>query len=192
VNLPFQHGSNDVLRRMRRTYTVEAYRDLIARIRDRIPGVSLATDVIVGFCGETEAEFEQTLRLLDEIRFDVVHVAAYSTRPGTFADRRYADDVPAEVKKARLRAVEELQEPIARAINERLKGTVQEVLVEERGKFGRWQGRTRTNKLVFFEDQADRRGELVQVKVERTTPWSLQGRPADLAPARPALRLLGA
>lgn len=191
VNLPFQHGDDGVLQRMRRTYTIAAYRDLIARIRDRIPGVSLATDVIVGFCGETDAEFEQTRRVLADIRFDVVHVAAYSTRPGTHADRRYADDVPLEVKKARLQAVEQLQEPIARAINTRLLDTVQEVLVEDRGKYGRWQGRTRTNKLVFFDDPRFRQGELVPVRIEKTTPWSLQGRPLDAAPARPTLQLIG-
>ena len=187
VNLPFQHGDNGVLQRMRRTYTIEFYRDLIGRIRERVPGVSLATDVIVGFCGETDAEFEQTLRVLEDLCFDVVHVAAYSTRPGTFAHRKYPDDVPPEVKKARLHAVEALQERIAREINEPLQGTVQEVLVEGRGKGGRWQGRTRTNKLVFFDDEGYWQGRLAQVKIERTTPWSLQGR---LLKPSPVLRAL--
>lgn len=190
VNLPFQHGDDVVLERMRRNYTSGTYRDVIGRIRDRIPGVSLATDVIVGFCGETDAEFANTLRLLEDLRFDVVHVAAYSTRPGTLAARRLADDVPPEVKKARLHAVEQVQERVAGEINAALEGTVQQVLVEERGKFGRWKGRTRTNKLVFFGDSGDRQGQLVDVRIVRSTPWSLQGEALQPTPRPLTLNVL--
>jgi len=171
--LPVQSGNDEILRRMGRGYTVAQYCDLIERIRARIPGVSLATDVIVGFPGETEAQFESTYRLLEELRFDVVHVAAYSPRPGTPA-ARLPDDVPPEEKERRRRAIEELQKRIAGEINGQLLGQTVEVLVEERRK-GRWRGRTRTNKLVFFEDEADWRGKLAQVEITWAGPWSMVG-----------------
>ena len=171
--LPVQSGNDEILRRMGRGYTVAQYCDLIERIRARIPGVSLATDVIVGFPGETEAQFESTYRLLEELRFDVVHVAAYSPRPGTPA-ARLPDDVPPEEKERRRRAIEELQKRIAGEINGQLLGQTVEVLVEERRK-GRWRGRTRTNKLVFFGDKADWRGKLAQVEITWAGPWSMVG-----------------
>ncbi|GBD13314.1 tRNA-2-methylthio-N(6)-dimethylallyladenosine synthase [bacterium HR24] len=172
-NIPVQSGDNEVLARMRRGYTVEEYLEKIDLIRQVVPGAAITTDVIVGFCGETEEEFQHTLDLLERVRFDKVHVAAYSPRPGTIAWRRMDDDVPHHEKMRRLHAVEELQEGIARQLNEALVGTVQEVLVEgERG--GKLYGRTRTNKLVHFPGEA-RPGELVQVRIERASPWSLQG-----------------
>ncbi|MGC8838273.1 MAG: MiaB/RimO family radical SAM methylthiotransferase [Anaerolineae bacterium] len=177
--LPVQSGSNAVLRRMGRTYTVEEYRRLVEAIRERVPGAALATDVIVGFPGETVAEFEETLRLLAEVRFDVVHVAAYSPRPGTPA-ARLPDDVPAEEKERRRRAVEELQEGIAREINQGLLGQVVEVLVEDLHR-GKWRGRTRTNKLVFLSDPRDLRGMLVLARIAWAGPWSLQGEVVALA-----------
>lgn len=176
INLPFQAGDDDVLRAMRRTYTIQEYRQLMRDIRGTIPNVSLSTDVIVGFCKETEEQFRRTLDLLEEVRFDKVHVAAYSTRPGTIAARTLADNVPLEVKRERLQRVEELQERIATEINADLLGQRMEILVEERHK-GQWQGRTRTNKLVFFPDdiEYDRKGELVEVLVTKAGPWALQG-----------------
>jgi tRNA-2-methylthio-N6-dimethylallyladenosine synthase len=173
INIPVQSGDDNVLRRMKRGYRVEHYRRLVEKIRARIPGVSLATDIIVGFCGETEAEFENTLKLLEEIRFDVVHVAMYSPRPGTAA-YHWPDDVPPAVKKERLHRVEELQERIAREINSQLLGQEVEVLVEGQRK-GKWEGRTRTNKLVFFEDERPWLGKLALVRIEKASPWSLQG-----------------
>ena len=134
---------------MGRGYTVAQFRDLVDRIRAAMPGVGLATDVIVGFPGETEAQFEATYRLLEELRFDMVHVAAYSPRPGTPAER-LPDDVPPEEKERRRKAVDDLQERIVGEINAALLGQTVEVLVEERHK-GKWRGRTRTNKLVFFD-----------------------------------------
>lgn len=188
VNIPVQHGDDGMLQRMRRGYTLTEYRALIGKLRDWWPGVSLSTDIIVGFCGETEEEFEHTLDLLREIRFDVVHVAAYSPRPGTLA-HKWEDDVPLVVKKQRLHAVEQVQEEIAREINEPYKDRVEEVLVESHQVAGgqhQWRGRTRTNKLVFFPatKPADggaagaevQPGALVPVLIDRTTPWSLQGR----------------
>jgi tRNA-2-methylthio-N6-dimethylallyladenosine synthase len=177
--LPIQAGDDEVLRRMGRGYTSDQYRALIARIRERIPGCSVATDVIVGFPGETEAQFEATYRLLEELRFDAVHAAAYSERPGTPA-ARLLDDVPLEEKLRRRTALDDLQARIVAELNAPLLGQVVEVLVEERRK-GRWGGRTTTNKLVFFDDdhraarRADWRGQLVPVRVTWTGPWSMIG-----------------
>ena len=174
INLPFQAGDDDVLQRMRRGYTNHDYRRLVEKIRDRVPNVSLSTDVIVGFCGETEAQFQQTLDLISEVRFDKVHAAAYSTRAGTIADRKMVDDIPHEEKKARLKAIEGLQEGILAGRNAGLRGETLEVLVEGR-KRGKWYGRNRNDKLVYFEDEGDRKGDLLDVRVDRTGPWSLQG-----------------
>ena len=174
ISLPVQAGDDEILRAMGRGYTVENYRELVERIRCAVPGVALSTDVIVGFPGETEEQFQKMLDLLSDIRFDTVHVAAYSPRPGTLASRKFEDDVLSFEKKRRLQRVEELQKEIASEINARLLGQTVEILVEGEKK-GRWWGRTRTGKLVFFDDDADRLGQLVEVEVERTSPWSLQG-----------------
>jgi tRNA-2-methylthio-N6-dimethylallyladenosine synthase len=172
-NIPVQSGSDAVLGRMRRGYTVAEYREKVDLIRRAMPDAAITTDVIVGFCGETEAEFRETYELLADLRFDKVHVAAYSPRPGTIAYRRLADDLPAEVKKERLHTIEALEGEIAAAINARLEGTEVEVLVEGR-RDGRWHGRTRSNKLVHFAGEAGV-GETVAVRIERATAWSLQG-----------------
>jgi len=182
VNIPVQSGDDALLQRMRRGYTLEEYRVLIRKLREWWPGVSLSTDVIVGFCGETAESFKHTLDLLEEIRFDVVHVAAYSPRPGTLADR-WEDDVPLAEKKLRLHLVEERQERIARELNALMVGRVEEVLLEEQHEQQRvlhWKGRTRTNKLVFFPEvekagqPALAAGDLVRARIERATAWSLQ------------------
>ncbi len=176
-NIPLQAGDNEVLTRMRRGYTIEEYLHWVRRIRDIVPNASLSTDVIVGFCGETEAQFQRTLDVLEELRFDKVHVAAYSPRPGTIAWRQMEDDLPQEEKMRRLHAVESLQERIATEINARLLDTVQEVLVEGE-KDGVLTGRNRTNKLVHFGAEEAARpapSDLVGVRITRTTPWSLQG-----------------
>jgi len=174
ISLPLQAGDNDILRAMRRCYTAEHYRELAKRARDEIPGVAMSTDVIVGFPGESEEQFQRTFDLLNELRFDTVHVAAYSPRPGTIASRKLEDDVPLDEKRRRRESIEELQEGIAAEINRKLSGQTVEILVEGRKK-GKWWGRTRTDKLVFFNDEVDHLGQLVEVKVERTSPWSLQG-----------------
>jgi tRNA-2-methylthio-N6-dimethylallyladenosine synthase len=179
IEIPVQSGDDEILKRMLRRYTIAQYRDLVAKIRERIPNVALATDVIVGFPGETEKQFMNTYDLLREIRFDVVHVAVYSPRPGTAASR-LPDDVPPREKEQRRKAVEELQEQIAAEINALLLGQTVEVLVEGRHK-GKWRGRTRTNKLVFFEDEEDWPGKLAQVQITWTGPWSMQGSSAVLS-----------
>ena len=173
-NLPFQAGDDEVLGRMRRGYTGDHYRRLADRIRERVPNVSLSTDVIVGFCGETDEQFERTMDMIRDVRFDKVHAAAYSTRPGTIAARMMEDDVTADEKAARLKALETLQEEVLTEINSRLDGETMRVLVEGR-KRGKWYGRNRNDKLVFFEDERDRKGDMVDVVVGKAGPWSLQG-----------------
>jgi tRNA-2-methylthio-N6-dimethylallyladenosine synthase len=174
MEVPVQAGDDVVLRRMGRGYTAAQFRDLVKRIRAEMPGVGLATDAIVGFPGETRSQFEATFRLLEELRFDMVHVAAYSPRPDTPAER-LDDDVPPEEKERRRKAVDDLQERIVGEINARLLGQTVEVLVEERHR-GKWRGRTRSNKLVFFDTgEVDWTGKLAQVRITRTGPWSMQG-----------------
>jgi tRNA-2-methylthio-N6-dimethylallyladenosine synthase len=178
-SLPVQSGDDGVLGEMRRGYTVAEFRDRVARVRRAMPAVGITTDLIVGFPGETEAQFRASVALLEEIRFDKVHVAAYSPRPGTYAWRRMEDDVPEDVKRERLHVVEAVQERIAGEINAALHGRVEPVLVEGHGeKDGRPFGRTRTGKLVHI-DGAAHAGEIVDVRITQTTAWSLRGEPVD-------------
>jgi tRNA-2-methylthio-N6-dimethylallyladenosine synthase len=172
LELPVQAGDDGILKAMRREYTVEQYKELVHTIRRKVPEISLSTDIIVGFPGETEEQFERSLSLVKEMRFDVVHVAAYSPRPGTIAWREYQDNIPAEVKKERLHKIEELQAAIAGEINSQLQHMEVEVLVEG-SKGGKWFGRTRSNKLVFFEDAGSWLGQLAKVRIEKTSPWWL-------------------
>ena len=178
-NIPVQSGDDTILARMRRGYTLSEYRAVVDKIRRSLPAAAISTDVIVGFCSETDEQFRRTYDLLAELRFDKVHAAAYSPRPGTIAWRTLADDVPQPVKMERLQTVEELQEGIAADINARLQGTVQEVLVEgEKG--GKLNGRTRSDKIVHFQGQAHV-GDLANVRIEKTSAWSLQGQQVALA-----------
>ena len=174
INLPVQAGDDGILDEMRRQYSRADYIKLIGRIRDTMPDVALNTDIIVGFPGETEEQFQQTMDLLAELRFDKVHCAAYSPRPGTIASRTMDDAVPEDEKTTRRQRIDQQQEEIQTEINAKLVGTYVDVLVEGRRK-GKWQGRTRSHKLVFFEDEAYHLGGLVQVKIERSSPWSLSG-----------------
>ncbi|MFN3741174.1 MAG: tRNA (N6-isopentenyl adenosine(37)-C2)-methylthiotransferase MiaB [Anaerolineales bacterium] len=175
IEIPVQAGDDEVLRRMRRGYTQADYRRIVDKIRRIIPGASIATDIIVGFPGETEEQFMQTYRLLEDLRLDVAHLARYSPRPGTVAQRRMVDDVPEEEKMRRFRMLETLQEKISAEINARYLGQKVEVLFEEKVK-GRWKGRTPTNKLVFVESEKDLRGRILPVTVTWTGPWSMLGR----------------
>ena len=182
IEVPVQAGDDMVLENMKRGYTADDYRALISRIRERLdnrtdkpyPDVSIATDVIVGFPGETEEQFQRTYDLLAELKMDVAHLARYSTRSGTVADRRMVDDVSEEEKWRRYRELEALQESIATEINSLYQGERVEVLVEEKVR-GRWRGRTPTNKLVFVESDDDLRGQLLEVTITWTGPWSMQG-----------------
>lgn len=177
INLPVQAGDNQVLKMMRRGYTVERYRSLVERIRSAIPGVALTTDIIVGHPGETPAAFERTLELAESVRFDKIHIAAFSARPGTrAAEQEQQPDlaVPEDEKIRRRKALEQLQERVATDINRPLLGQTVDVLVEGESK-GKWRGRTGSNKLVFFEHPDDWTARLARVQITRTSPWSLQG-----------------
>jgi tRNA-2-methylthio-N6-dimethylallyladenosine synthase len=173
IEIPVQAGNDEVLTNMRRGYTQADYREIVAKIRKRLPGSSIATDIIVGFPGETEAQFMETYELLADLRLDVAHLARYSVRPGTVAERRSPDDVPEEEKMRRFRLLEDLQEKIANEINAHYVGETVEVLFEEPVR-GRWRGRTPTNKLVFVETDDDLRGQVASVRVTRSGPWSMQ------------------
>ncbi len=174
IEVPVQAGDNEILQRMKRGYTVDDYRALIERIRERIPHVSIATDIIVGFPGETDVQFQRTYDLLAGLQLDVAHLARYSPRPNTVSARRMEDDVPEEEKMHRFRALEELQAEIATKINASYEGRTVEILVEEKHR-DRWKGRTRTNKLVFFEAEDDMHGQQVPVRITWTGPWTLIG-----------------
>ncbi|MEA3375600.1 MAG: tRNA (N6-isopentenyl adenosine(37)-C2)-methylthiotransferase MiaB [Chloroflexota bacterium] len=174
IEVPVQAGDDEVLRRMRRGYTADDYRRLVARIRQRIPGVSIATDIIVGFPKETADQFQRTYDLLAELRLDKAHIARYSPRPQALAARRFEDDVPSEEKERRRKALDDLQAEIVGELNAQLLGRAVEVLVEGKKK-GRWWGRTRTDRLVYFDDDGDWRGRLPRVRITWTGPWSLIG-----------------
>jgi tRNA-2-methylthio-N6-dimethylallyladenosine synthase len=174
IEVPVQAGDDVILERMKRGYTIDNYRQLIEKIRHRISGVMIASDVIVGFPGETREQFQHTYDLLAELQFDVVHLARYSPRPDTVSSRRMQDDVSDEEKMRRFRALEELQANIAARINAQYLDKKVEILVEGKQR-GRWKGRTRTNKLVFFESPEDMMGKLVHVSIEWTGPWSMHG-----------------
>ena len=175
IEVPIQAGNDEVLKNMKREYTNEDYRRLIARIRELIPNVSIATDIIVGFPGETAEQFMDTYNLLEDLRLDVAHLARYSTRPGTVAQRRLGDDVTDEEKLRRFRMLEEQQARIVGEINSTLMDETVEVLFEEKVK-GRWKGRTPNTKLVFVESEQDLQGKILPVQITWTGPWSMQGR----------------
>jgi tRNA-2-methylthio-N6-dimethylallyladenosine synthase len=202
LHLPVQSGDDAVLRRMGRQYSIEHYLERLARIREAVPDVAISTDVIVGFCGETEAQFESTLALLERVGYDQVFAAAYSERPGTPATK-LPDDVPADVKRRRLNALLALQEPIGLARNRAWLGRELEVLVDaivpprshgheaddldeparrlapavagEGSEVVNLSGRSRQNKLVHVRGPASWLGRFVTVRIEHAGPYSLRG-----------------
>ena len=187
IEAPVQAGDDTVLARMRRGYTADQYRKLVGKIRKIIPQAAIHTDIIVGFPGETRAQFMETYRLLEELKLDKAHLARYSPRPQTVSDRRMDDDVPADEKRERHRMLEDLQARVVADINARHLGQQVEVLVEEKYK-NRWRARTPQNKLVFFEDRGDWKGRLATVEVTWTGPWSMQARlPVEQPQAAPLL-----
>jgi len=194
LHLPVQSGDDGVLKRMGRQYTIEHYRERLERIREAVPGIAISTDVIVGFCGETDAQFRSTLALLDDVRYDQVFAAAYSERPGTPATH-LADDVPADAKRARLNELLARQEAIGLERNRAWVGREVEVLVdsvtaprshdhEEGGGDGpvaaralgtRVSGRSRQNKLVHLDGGPELLGRLVAARIEHAGPYALRG-----------------
>ena len=179
IHLPIQAGNDQVLTNMRRGYTRDDYLTLARRLREAIPNLALSTDIIVGFPGETDAQYADTLSVLEEVRFSTVYCAAYSPRSGTLASR-WQDDVPGEVKKERVRRLDALQQRISMEQHVALKGKEVEVLVEsahsERKDMSQWRGRTRQNRLVFLpRGEEDLLGRTVRVQVEKVSPWAMQG-----------------
>jgi tRNA-2-methylthio-N6-dimethylallyladenosine synthase len=192
LHLPVQSGADAVLRRMGRQYTVEHYLERLARIRAAVPGIAISTDVIVGFCGETDAQFRSTLELLETVRYDQVFAAAYSERPGTPATH-LADDVPADVKRARLNELLALQETIGLERNRAYVGREVEVLVDSvtpprshehedaTGHVGdtppgsRVSGRSREHKLVHLAGGPELVGRLAIARIEHAGPYALRG-----------------
>jgi len=173
IEVPVQAGDDQVLENMKRGYGAEDYCRLVEKIRRQVPGVSIATDVIVGFPGESQEQFQRTYDLLADLKLDVAHLARYSPRPGTVAKRRLPDDVPDEEKWRRFRLLEEMQEGIAAEISAVYLGKMVDVLFEEKVR-GRWKGRTTTNKLVFVETEEELRGQMRSVQITWTGPWSMQ------------------
>ncbi len=191
IEAPIQAGDDAVLARMRRGYTADQYRKLVGKIRKIIPQVAIYTDIIVGFPGETRAQFMETYRVLEELKLDKAHLARYSPRPQTVSDRRMEDDVPDEEKRVRHRMLEDLQARVVAEINAQYLGRRVEVLVEGKYK-GRWRARSPQNKLVFFEAEGDWKGKLATVEVTWTGPWSMQARlPQEKPSADPLLILAG-
>jgi tRNA-2-methylthio-N6-dimethylallyladenosine synthase len=185
LHLPVQSGSTRILAAMRRRYTRESYLDLVARIRERLPEVALSTDTIVGFPGETAADFDETLALTATVRYHSMFSFKYSPRPHTLAAQRLPDDVPEEEKTRRIVALQALQRSIQTELNERLVGREVEVLVDaaSRRRETELSGRTTQNVVVNLPGRADWMGRLVRVRVERAGPHSVWGRPVGDAPA---------
>lgn len=193
LQLPIQSGDDHMLKRMARGYQVRHYRAIVERARELMPDLGLYTDVIVGFCGETEERFQNTRRIMEEIEFDVVHLAQYSPRPGTVAADRWEDDVPLDVKKRRINELLELQRGIAARRTARWIGRTAEVLIEGADELGRPYGRNRQGKrtavkralldvgtgLLPLADRPDvarlRPGQMVRVTIEEATPGQLAG-----------------
>ncbi len=186
IHLPVQSGDNEVLRRMWRGYTVERYLSIIERLREKVPGIAIATDVIVGFPGETEEQFRNTLRLMERVGFDQAFMFAFSPRPNTLA-ATFPDQIPEPVKKRRLQELIALQNEIQQCKNEREVGQVVEVLVEGPSEKNpkKLSGRTRTNKTVVFKGNPDWRGKFVLVRTTKAYLWGFEGEPISEAEETP-------
>jgi tRNA-2-methylthio-N6-dimethylallyladenosine synthase len=182
LHLPVQSGSNRILKAMHRTYTAEKYVDLVRRVRDARKGIAITTDIIVGFPGETEDDYQQTRALVEEIKFDNAFVFRYSPRRDTPA-AEMTNQIDEKIKERRNHDLLEIVNESAHSINERLIGRTLEVLCEGPSKTNRSRlmGRTRTNKIVVFDSDDELVGGLVDVQIERATGFSLFGRPSSPA-----------
>ena len=176
IHLPVQSGSNKVLKEMNRGYTREYYLGRVKKIQQEIPEAAVSTDFIVGFPGESEEDFEQTIKLVRELKFDMAYTFIYSPRSGTPAARR-DDQIAEEVKKERLNRLMELQNRISYEQNQELIGSRQEILVTGPSSNDPevYEGRTSTNKICFIDKRKDLLGELVEVKIEDAKSWTLEG-----------------
>ena len=186
-HIPFQSGDNDILKAMSRGYTQEKYRRIIDTIRRYMPDASISADAIVGFPGETEAQFENTLKLVEEIGFDLLNTAAYSPRPGTPA-ALWENQLSEEVKSDRLQRLNHLVSTKAAQASQRYLGRTEEVLVEDQNLKDKTQvmGRTRGNRLTFFTGNiAELKGQLVKVKITEVRAFSLTGEPIEALTLQP-------
>jgi tRNA-2-methylthio-N6-dimethylallyladenosine synthase len=176
IHLPLQAGSNRILKRMNRTYTREHFIDLVRMIREILPNVGISTDIIVGFPGETNKEFEETLSLMNEVRFDSAFNFKYSSRPGTKASE-YTEKINDQEKKDRLQKIIELQKEHTLARNKLLIGSVEDVLVEKESKLSsdHWAGRTDSNKWVIFDKSGTQINKIVKVKIKKAKDVTLHG-----------------
>jgi tRNA-2-methylthio-N6-dimethylallyladenosine synthase len=176
INLPVQSGSDKVLREMNRKYTRDEYLDVVGRIRTALPNVGLTTDLIVGFPGETEDEFLDSLSLIESVRFDLVHSAAFSPREGTPAAAR-TDQVPREERARRLAVINDVQFGISKEINKSLEGTTCGVMLDDPAPRveGLLQGRTVTDKVVLVRAPSEMTGEIRSVRITGSTAWCLEG-----------------
>ena len=173
IELPIQAGDDEVLLNMKRGYTQQEYRDLVAKIRSQIPDCSIATDIIVGFPGETEEQFMETYRVLSDLKLDVAHLARYSLREGPSPPAAWTITCPKKKKCAACTCSMTCRNRSSAEINKKYLGETVDVLFEDKVK-GRWRGRTPTNKLVFVESEDDLRGKVIPVTVTWTGPWSMQ------------------
>jgi tRNA-2-methylthio-N6-dimethylallyladenosine synthase len=180
-HLPVQSGSTSTLQRMRRRHTREDYLDLVSRIREAIPNIQLSTDMIVGFPGETDAEFDDTLSLTEAVRYHSMFSFKYSERPNTLASKRLPDDVPGEVKTRRIRALQALQRRIQIELHEAAVGQTVEVLIDSRSRRRDWElsGRTTGNTVVNLPGQPEWVGKVIPVTIKRAGAFSVWGEAAS-------------
>ena len=175
INLPIQAGNDVVLERMRRPYTNDHYRRLVDDIRKIVPSVTISTDIIVGFPGESDEQFQDTLKIVEDLEFSKVHSAEYSNRPGTIASRQLKDDIPVRIKRDRRKMIDAVQETIQEKNNRDSVGDLHSVLIEGRRK-EQWYGRNRNDKLVYTSTNTKNlRNSIVEIKIEDSSPWSLTG-----------------
>jgi len=176
VHVPLQAGSNRILQKMNRKYTREHYLELVGKMRDRIPGIAITSDLIVGFPGESDQDFRDTLDMVNRVRFDAAFTFLYSPRQGTRA-AELTDQIPIEIKKLRLNELMKVQYQIAKEINSSLEGSVQEVFVEGPSKTNaeKLMARTRTNRIVIISAAKDLIGQIIHVKITEGKTFSLVG-----------------
>ena len=178
IHLPVQSGSSNILKKMNRGYTKEWYLNRIKAIREIIPDCAISTDIITGFCGETDKDFNETLDLMNKVKFDFSYMFFYSERPKTLAERKFTDDIPTEIKKSRLQKVIDLQKIHSIENNESSIGKIMEVLVEGTSKKSplEYSGRNDENYKVVFPKENSKIGTYVNVKIERCTSATLIGK----------------
>ncbi len=174
INLPIQAGDDEILKKMNRVYTTKHYKELVKRIRAKIPEIAISTDVIVGFCGETKKQFENTKKLFKEIEFDMAFIAKYSQRPSTAAAIAFKDDIPQEEKEIRHKELTKILEETAFKNNKKLVGKTLKVLVDE-SKKGKFYGRTEGMKLVEIPEKNLKIGEFYKIKIIKADSWGLLG-----------------